>query len=324
MRATRISRAISLFLALTLIFCAGCSGDGNEDSPDSPEVDDGGEDWNSTISYNGVKYKRRNDLRTVLFLGVDNTDTSPGAAGALGNNGRADAIMLFILDNTNKTTQVLMISRDTMTEVDIYDGAGNFSFSGQSQINMQYAYGNSAMRSCFLMKRTVSELLYGVRIDYHFALTMDGIATIVDTMGGITLTMPEDFTYIDSRCKAGAVVTFDGAEAERFIRYRDTSDRGSNEQRVERQSWFMHAIFNSMRDGGNMSNTLDEILEAADPYIETNLDGDTIDKLASFNMAPDSMKVPGEVYAGEAHDEYYVDELALQELIINIFYAPEE
>ncbi len=334
-RALRAERLLPVLLTLIILLSAACGSDGTTKEPDGDEdtsntqtddnsVDDGSEDWNSQISYNGVKYKRRNDLKTVLFMGVDNTATSAGGQGELGNNGRADAIMLFILDSTNKTDTVLMISRDTMTEVDIYDGAGNFAFSGQSQINMQYAYGNSALRSCFLMKRTVSELLYGARVDYHFALTMDGIETIVDTMGGITLTMPEDYTYIDPAYTSGATVTMDGAQAEHFIRYRDLTEHGSNEERVDRQSWFMHAIFSAMRASGHMGETLERLIDVAEPYLETDVDADTIDKLASYDMLEETVTLPGSSEDGGNHDEFYVDEAALQELIIELFYAPEE
>ena len=45
-----------------------------------------------------------------------------------------------------------------------------------------------------------------------------------------------------------------------------------------------------------------------------------LEKVTSYDMEPEILKVPGEVRAGEQHDEFYVDDERLQEMIINIFY----
>ena len=41
-------------------------------------------------------------------------------------------------------------------------------------------------------------------------------------------------------------------------------------------------------------------------------------------MNPETLKGPGEVQAGEEHDEFHVDDASLQEMIINIFYKEVE
>ena len=289
----------------------------NTDSPTN-EVD-----WEGTVTVDGTTYRRRTDLKTVLFLGVDNSDTYEFKDDLIGNNGRSDAIMLFLMDTKTGTTDLLTISRDTITEVDVYDGKGELQFSNPMQITLQYSFGNSPKRSCFLTQRTVSELLYGARIDGYFSLTMDGIPVIVDELGGITVTLPEDYSYIDSGYTMGATITLDGTQAERFVRYRDINEFGSNEQRNERQSWFVTELFSQIRNMDDVDGMVDHLLEIADKYIETNLDAETMMRFLHSTLSQ-TYKVPGEVRAGEFHNEYYVDEDGLRDLVLQLFYRPVE
>ncbi len=323
----QMTRVLILALTVSLLLCSGCKpkepAAGSSQSGGAASSYQGEEmDWENTVVYDGTTYHRRNDLKTVLFLGVDNTARTEAAEGIVGNNGRSDTMILFILDNTNRTNQVFSISRNCMTDVDIYSGDGELFDSVPMQINMQYAYGNSARRSNFLTARTLSEMLYNTDIDYTLSLTMDGINTIVNWMGGITLTMAEDYSYVDPSYVKGATVTLDGAAAERFIRYRDVEEAGSNEVRLDRQSWFIHEMFRQMKASGVGSGWLEKLLEIADPYIEMDLDGETIKKLTDYTMLDETLKVPGSNQVGAEHDEFYVDEEALQELILQTFYEP--
>ena len=218
---------------------------------------------------------------------------------------------------------MLTVSRDTMTEVDVYDLKGDYAFSGEMQINMQHAFGDSPSKSLNLTKRTVSELLYGIRIDGAMSLTMDGIQTIVDKLNGITLTMPEDYSYIDERYTEGATVKLNGKEMEHFIRYRDTDEAGSNEERVRRQSWLIGAVFQDLKAKGAM-NFIEELIESDPDYLETDCDAELLKKMSKYPISETKYKVPGSVKEGERHDEYYVDEEALQDLIVELLYVPED
>ena len=317
-----------LIAALALLLaCPGCfGGPAGESQTPSAQPTEGPTDevdWEGTVTVDGVTYRRRTDLKTVLFLGVDNTYTSEFGDGLVGNNGRSDAIMLFLMDTKTGTTDLLTISRDTITEVDVYDGKGELQFSNPMQITLQYSFGNSPRRSCFLTQRTVSELLYGARIDGYFSLTMDGIPVIVDEFGGITLTLPEDYSYIDRSYTKGATITLNGDQAERFVRYRDTNEFGSNERRNERQSWFVTELFRQIRSMDDADGTVEHLLDIADKYIETNLDAETMMRFLHSTLSQ-TYKVPGEVRAGELHNEYYVDEDGLRDLVIQLFYRPVE
>ena len=65
---------------------------------------------------------------------------------------------------------------------------------------------------------------------------------------------------------------------------------------------------------------MQQFWSAGRSYITTDLSMDMMEKLSSYSMDPEILTVPGEVRAGAEHDEFYVDDEALQKMIIEIFY----
>ena len=295
-----------------------------EEAQSAPlETDDTSEDedWNSVIEYQGETWKINNRLTTVLFMGID-SKASVESHNTVGNGGRADTILLFVLNKDTETMQLIQISRDTMTEVDVYDDDRDLIYSGVMQLTMQYAFGDSATRSCMLMKKTVSELLYGIDIDDYCALTIDGMGSIVDAMGGITVTLEDDWTDISPSYTKGATVTMDSAAVERFVRYRDIEVTGSNDTRMERQAWFLQELFHQMASKGG--NELLSLYDAAGRDLTTDMDAETIRNMAKYTLDENTVKLPGHTVEGDLHDEYYLDEEALQDLLVNTFYVKVE
>ena len=265
----------------------------------------------TAASVDGIAYERDSSIKSYLFLGVDDAGLD---YSTFGGGGRTDTIMLLV--KNGEEIRILEISRDTMTEVDIYDAKGRYMSSGVMQINMQYAYGDSPRRSAYLTKQTVSELLGGINISGAIALNMSGIAPIVDAMGGVDVRMEEDCSYINPDYTLGAEVHMDGAQAERFIRWRDTSESGSNEGRMSRHTWFVRQMLQQADE-----DTVSTLLEVADPYLNTDLTVDELMSLYECHLV-ETFRLPGESREGDLHDEFYVDEEALRELELKLFYTP--
>ncbi len=280
---------------------------------------EGREDLGDTVSYGGKKWTRNTALKTILFMGVDSSEKVV-ANEYIGNGGRADSIFLLIQNTQTEEAKLLKISRDSMMMVDVYNENRELLYSGVMQINMQYAYGETPERSCRLMKEKISDLLYGVPVDSYCSLTLDGLSAAVGAMGGITVTMEEDWTEIDPAYTKGAAVHMDQAQAERFVRYRDINELGSNDRRMERHEWLLRQVLAQLKAGG--SGLFETVLNAAGDYLETDMDADTMLRLIRTPLDPVSFKVPGQTLAGERHDEYHIDEQALQGLILELFYLP--
>lgn len=281
-------------------------------------------DTGRTVLYDGKSYEYRQELTNILFLGVDKEEEVK-LQGTPGTAGQADCIMLMTLNEEEQTGSLLQISRDTMTEVDIYDVNGEYYTSVEAQVATQYAYGNGEKSSCWAMNKTVSELLNDLPIDAYISIRMDAIGTMTEALGGVTMTIPEDYTDIDPVFVKGSTVTLDSGLAEKYIRYRDTEITGSNDNRMQRQVEFitalMAAVKNSVRGEESYYDRFSSYLM---PYMVTDMDARQVDTFANFEFnAAETKYLPGEMKKGEEHDEFYVDKEKLQKELIETFYRLE-
>lgn len=268
------------------------------------------------ITYEGQKYEYNYDLRNILFIGVDKADEFTEQMS--GRGGQADALILLSLDKKNKTISLLEISRDSMTDVEIYGIDGKKLATERLQVALQYAYGDGTKRSCQLTKEAVSNLLYGIPIHSYVALAVDGVPKVTELMGGVELTVPEDYTHIDSDFAKGATIVLKGEQAERYVRYRDINVTGSNNQRMERQTQFIKAL--AMQLQGKNAAWYQQLFSGAEEYITTNISTEEMDRLSKYQMSQDIQVVPGVTKQGEVHDEFVVDNEQLKKIIIKSFY----
>lgn len=273
--------------------------------------------FDGSITYNGKRYEANTAIDTLLFLGIDNSDQSREGVGIV-EGGRSDTIILFAIDNKNKKITPLEINRDSMVDVDIYDNDGNYLAQGLEQLTMQYSYGRNARQACNLTKNKISDLLCRTRIDGVISLTMDGIEPIVDSIGGVDLRLETDETQLDSSYVEGAFIHLDGASAKDFVHIRDTEIRGSNIERMSRQTQFMLALFqNIKRQGGSV---IEKMENAAGDYLYEEVDADSLVHLTEYEYSEKIYMLPGVNKTDGIHDEFYIDANKLTEMILDLFY----
>ena len=277
-----------------------------------------------TVQYKGEKYRYNSDIKAVLFMGVDKSEPV-SVDNHAGQGGQSDTLLLAVLDQEKKTAQLLEISRDTMTDIEIYDEAGEHLATEKAQIALQYAYGKNAKRRSQMTKDVVSHLLYDIPIRDYLSLNVEGIAPIVDAIGGVTLTIPEDYTSIDPLFVKDSQVTLNGEQAERYVRYRDTSVAGSNTPRMKRQNDFLRALLGQLNASGLKSAEGYQLLfNSAGEYLDSNMTAEEMKKLSEYEFEDEIVILPGEMTSGPEHDEYILDDEKTYEIILKLFYKKVE
>ena len=277
-------------------------------------------DYNNTIEFEGKRYAYNTDIVNILFIGVDKRGeltehTMPGKAG------QADVIMLLSLNKSTKDCTILQISRNTMMEIESMDLSGNPLGKKYGQLALQYAYGNGKNTSCLAVKKRVQELLYGIVIDGYIALDIDAIPVLNDAVGGVEITVPEDYTWIDPSFKKGETVLLDGKKAEKYVRSRDTSVTGSNNDRMKRQVQYIPAMISKVRKKLGSGKLYEKYYPLIENYMLTDLSADRIDQLADYNLKTDEIYfVPGDDKEGAEFDEFIVENYELQKLLLKILY----
>lgn len=280
------------------------------------------------IRYNGKTYQYKENLMNILCLGIDSRDgiakeKTPGKAG------QADCVILAVLDDEAKTIQLINISRDSMVPVHVYATDGSYVEDRTEQLALQYAYGNGRDWSCQLMEQAVSDLFYGLPIHGYCALSMNSIADLNDAVGGVTVTVPEDLAVMQPKLfTAGTTVTLKGNLAYHFVHDRDykSADIASNNKRIARQKTYAVAFVNQFKQGMKEDLSLPvKLYQTAEKQMVTSISLDQAVYLCTEYMngsfdTDNIYTIAGEVTKGEEYAEFNVDDDALYQLILDVFY----
>lgn len=272
------------------------------------------------ITYKGKEYKKNPDIRTVLLMGIDK-ESGAAVGDVTGDAGQADSLNLLILNTEKETAKILQISRDSMVNLEVYDTSGEKVMMTDGQICLQYAYGDGGKKSCRLTSERVSELLAGVDINDYLALTLDGISAAVDAVGGVAITVPEDYTWIDPSFQKGTTITLNGEQAEKYVRSRDTEALDSNQQRMERQSQFMKALLIQLGEGGFRQTDAASMYQEMKPYMTTNMSVERLEDFSQYDFEEEMLTLPGHVVEKDGHAQYLTDAEQVKELVIQEFYV---
>lgn len=209
-----------------------------------------------SVEYNGRIYEYRDkQLVNILLLGIDTRDGVTHTEGRYGN--QADFILLLSIDKQNKTIKPIHIDRDTMTDISIYGPFGDPVGSRVMQLCLAQAYGNDTSGGSLNTEKAVSDLFAGIPIDYYVTMDLDGISTFNDALGGVTVTLEDDFSQIDPEMVKGTTICLQGKQAEIFVRNRRDVSDGTNAMRMRRQRLYMDSALAILLE--RMSSDLDFI-----------------------------------------------------------------
>ena len=182
--------------------------------------------------------------REVVVLGMDagggNTDT------------------IFTIRVENGQTEIIQIPRDS------YINSARF---GPMKVNALYAYGGTDA-----VKQELSRLM-GRPIQHHILVNLEGIRTISDLMGGVTVDVPKRLYYVDNA--QGLYIDLQpgpqllkGRELEGFLRWRN--DGEGDFGRLQRQQLVIKSLFASLTKPENVMR-LPALITAAGRNLKTDL-----------------------------------------------------
>lgn len=277
------------------------------------------------VKYHDTVYEYNEDIMTFLVMGIDkDSDAVKVAEGTDG--GQADALFLVVMNPQDKSIKIIGINRNTMTDIDLYDEEGSYVTTTKAQIAVQHGFGDGMEESCEYQRKAVANLFYNLPIHGYAAVNMSAISTINDAVGGIKVTVLEDMTAIDADLVKDAQVHLIGDEAFWYVKYRDTETFGSADMRLKRQEQYLDGFISAAKRAvkKDVSVVLD-LYQAIAKQMVTDISLDEALYLASvvsdYRFDADCFyTLEGETVMGEQFEEFYPDEDALYELIINTFY----
>lgn len=286
-----------------------------------PELD------RDAITWKGVEYTQRKDLDTVLIMGLDKFDEDQ-IPGRYINRQQADFLLLAAIDRRDKAYSILHLNRDTMTKMSILGDRGKRVDTVTGQLALAHTYGTGSRDSCRNTAEAVSNLLHGVKIDHYLSMTMDAVAILNDYSGGVTVEILDDFSGIDPTLVQGKTQTLKGQQALTYVRTRRGLDDSTNLHRMERQRQYLTALREQMTAKGKedpdfSAKALNKVAEYIVSDVTVNQLSAISEHLENYTFTGFSF-LDGEAVKGEEYMEFYPDEEALMETVLELYFKPKE
>ena len=219
----------------------------------------------------------RGERVTILLVGVD---FAPGRTTRL-----TDTMVVATLDPESGEAAMISIPRDLygvpLGDGRVYNAKLNSLMATAAADRATYPLGGPAT-----LKAAIGDLL-GTRIHYFAAIDIEGLRDVIDTLGGVTVTVERainDPRYQDTlTLERGLYIEageqhLDGATALGYVRSRMSA--GENDfTRAERQQRLLAAIAGQLT-AGNLLVTLPGLLDAVKGNVATDIPSSRISALA--------------------------------------------
>jgi polyisoprenyl-teichoic acid--peptidoglycan teichoic acid transferase len=173
-------------------------------------------------------------------------------------DGLSDSMLLLRFNPQTEQLVVLSLPRDTRTYV-----RGRLT-----KLNEANRDGGPALAA-----ESVSDLLGGVAIDRYVRINVQGVEKLIDALGGVTVTVPQDMKYQDDsqhlyiNLKSGEQ-TLNGDQSLQFLRFR--YDAQGDIGRIQRQQMFMRALVEQTLNPATIAR-LPKVLSVIQSNVDTNL-----------------------------------------------------
>ena len=280
------------------------------------------EDNRKTVEYQGTTYVAREGIESYLFMGIDVEGPAKSNKSYIGG-GQADVQLLLVVDRFNRTWQVLQINRDSMVEVPALGVNGTEVGTEYQQIALAHSYGDGLEHSCENNVNAVSRMFQNQTIHGYLALNMDAISIINDQIGGVEVTLLDDFSHVDSTMVKGETITLTGNQALMYVRGRQGVGDETNLSRMARQEQYLNALYSKL--AGLSTDVAVKTFQAVDDYMVTDMNDQWLklmDRLEEYTKL-EPLAIDGENYLDEqGSTAYELDEDSLKQVMIQLFYEP--
>ena len=293
-------------------------GTGVQTNPYAVTYDEG-----KTVVYNDITYALNENIVTVAAMGVDR-ESFGLQNDKIGTAGQADMILIVAMDLKSGNLTGILIPRDAMVDVDQYTVDGAYVGVDRMQVCLSYAYGDGRETSCQNVLTSVQRILYGIPVHLYGVMDLDGIHALNDAIGGVTVTALETFdAFVE-----GEPVTLLGAQAESYVRSRNTAELNSDALRRERQIQYLQAfVKKGIRAAIDDIGIVSRLYNAATEYGFTNVSLSKATYLATTLLTKgvsfdNFLSLQGELQDADPYPEYILDEQAVFETVLQVFYTP--
>lgn len=237
---------------------------------------------------------------------------------------RSDTMIFASFEPVKKTVDLISIPRDT------YIYRKGFESAEDRKINA--VYGAHGIKG---VKKAVEYVLQGVPVHYYIMIEYDGVKKIVDSIGGVEVTVPFPMKYNDPTSKPPLYIdipegkqVLKGDKAVGFLRYRKGNKKNigyadGDLGRVKAQQEFLKSLFSK-----SLSFKLPLVIKTSYEQVKTDIrlsDALALGRIA-FGIKDENINfntLPGvatfKLINGKNLSYYIYDEIETKKLIENMY-----
>lgn len=272
------------------------------------------------LLYEDTRYVPKDSLETVLILLRNQKIAGPSEDSQ--KLGQADDLTLLILDKEQQSFQVLQLNMTGVSQAEI---AGGEDGTVNAQLALTHFYGDDNRARGRNTVKTVENLLCGIDIDHYLALDPEVVPVLNDSVGGVEVSLTEDFTELDESFVEGAVVTLNGEQALAYVQERRSPENDTDLHLAKRQKQYLSALLAEYKEG-NPKELISAVLKVGDymasDFSVSQLSG-FFEKIGTYTNQG-VLSLEGNSVKGQEYMEYYIDESAARAMIVELFYEPQE
>ena len=267
MKISLLRRWFAAVLALALVFSCACAEILDEGAAVSEEQ------WQAAVESDDIQ-EDTGDWINILLLGCDSY--------SINEYSRSDSMIILSVNSKSGEIKMTSLMRDTWIKVSGHKSRKltELCAIGGPELTMQAINEN-----------------YGTDITRYAQIGMDGIAEIIDLLGGLELDVTEaerkalnkglfDLSRLSGMEKlqqSGEKVHLNGNQATAYARIRKID---SDYVRVERQRTVLMAMAKKIMSGANASNVI-SVIDVLLEYVDTNISLLELMSLARVGLSAD-------------------------------------
>lgn len=313
MRLTKIITAFLLSSALLAASLTGCVRSAPYAESAAVEIASASETVAALMARSA-----RKGIQTILVVSLSSYDPISGAEG-FRNGSWADMLMLMVIDKNLGKATALHVNPDTLVPFK----APGTSETIEIPLGEVYSYGSGGSDSCISQMKAVSNLLDGVKIDHYMIFAQGAIGIVNDTLGGLELEAPEDFSEKYPEFEQGEYVHLTGERAVTFFCYRDVGD-DSNELHMARQRQFMAALYGpltrNMQQDGFLTKLTMQLGDRLDTDLALSQMVQLMEVMESCQLDETILTLPGSLEQKNGQYGYRVKADGVSQLVEFLFY----
>lgn len=241
----------------------------------------------------------------IMLIGVDQSEERQGDEWKGKTDFHSDVMIVLTINKTTHEVSMISLPRDTYAKIPDVDGI--------YKLNASINCGGGWCEEGFKKVCQAAQWMLGgdgteedpIQIDYYFAVDMNAVKDLADSIGGVDYDLDISFT-IQGRSYTKGQQHMDGQGVLDYLRVRkeasgttegiseeDADSAIGDKNRVNRQKNMLVAIFEKIKDNGLLAS-IPNLISAFDGNLEYNMTVSQIAALAYFALKyvdPDTIQM---------------------------------